>query len=328
MSIGRYFGFALEEEFGVLPQTPIWAWTEFGSESINPPDEQYSMYEGSTSRAAFYAAPGDYVTEGDVAIPADIDNIGWILLGVLGKVASEQVGATDFYKHTFTAADMLPTFRIAVGKELYEHNFEGMTFTSLEMNYEDNFVVLGLDVIGGKDSKNSTPHEISVCDLPESILTSLMSVFTRNNSDITPEIEEFTLNIDNNVNVEDAVPAMKRFPEIAFPEGLEIELEMDISFDSLDNLETFWGGADGPTTEVQEDDIEINFIKEEDEEELKIKLPSAVPMSYSNPVEGRSRIEQSISYSAKIDTAECEAIIVELINDREAYEIMEEEGGE
>jgi len=422
MNVGRFFGMALEESFGELPETPDWVYCDFSSEDLGPPDGQYVMFEGATSRTPIYASPGNYVTEGTVAIPADIVSLGYALLGALGNVESEKLedgysewidtldvdgeeakftiqleegetlteliiesdteGASydegaitvsledsdytagdietlidglaeveevtveggqeshrdnwlgtmdDFeevetdaiYKHTFSPADTLPTFTMAIGKELYQHNFGGLTFDTLNMEYENNFVVLGMGVIGGKDSKESDPADIGPCDLPESILTSVMSTFERDGTDITLDIEEFNLGIENNVEVDDAVPAASRYPAIAFLEQLNISVEMDISFADLDTLESYWGGEDGPTDEVEETNIQISFVQEEGKEEFTVTLPAAIAQNYSNPVEGRSRITQSITYEAITSKEECKAIEVELINSHESYEVSE-----
>lgn len=321
-NVGRFFGLSLEEEFGDLPENPNWFWSEFGSADISPPDTQYGTYEGATSRTPIYATPANYMCSGPVALPADIINIGWVLLGILGEVESEYQG-DGIWKHTFTIADRLPTFTFAVGKELYQHNYTGITLDSLSMEYDDNFVVLGLDVIGGKDEKDDDPATVGVCDLPESILTSLMSTFERGGSDITPDIEEFELEINNNIEVDDNIPAAERYPKIAFPQQLEITINMDISFSDLETLEAFWGGANGPTIEVEEEAILIEFVQEEGAKEITIKLPAAIAQSYSNPISGRDKIEQSISYQAIVDKEECSAAIVELINNQAFYNIVE-----
>lgn len=317
MALQRYFRLALEEEFGQLPEIPEWQNYDISNSDINPPDEQYSTFDSAAHRGNIYAAPADYLATGNFTIPADTIGTGYILYGALGQVNTMEEG--NQYSHEFTPFRALPTFQVKIGKDTFEHIFEGVALDSLTIEFSDNFLVLSADVQGGKDSKDELA-ELAVSDLPERVYVDVQGTFSRGGDDITAKIGELTLDINNNLS-DDIIPAAQRYPTMAHPEGLDISIDLDILFEDEAELQEFWGTMNGPNEEVEDTDLEFAFEMPGTDEELIIEIPAAVIQSHSSDITNSQIIEESITYDALVDRAEGYPILVELLNDKEWYDI-------
>lgn len=301
MALKRYFRFAVEGEYGGSPGD--WTVYDFDSADITPPDDQYETFESSALRSSIYAAPGAYISEGSVSVPATLNGLEKIIEGALGGLEGG-------------ISTTLSTFHMAIGKEEFEHLFTGMAIDSLEMSYEDGFLVLSLDVVGGEDEKNPLPT-VEATELPEEVFTALDGGFTISGADYTAKVEEMTLTIDNNIDVEETMPASQRFPTVITPQDLEVDLDLDITFENSDELERFWGGATGPEEGVQTSEVELDFVG--DAGEFTVDIPRAICQTYESEVSGSEPIDQSLTYEALFDVDQDYTI---------SFDIGEEENNE
>lgn len=372
MTLRRYLRIAPEESFRELPEAPEWFNFNQSEEGLETPDEQYGTFEGAATRGPLYAAPEDYVSDGDTAVPVDIENVACLLYAALGSIESGYVtelidweerednnetidegevmiGTDDnyyictghhnahddhrpvtgdewelyweeyepTYDHVFKPAESLPSMRLAVGKDSFEHRFKGMVVDSLTLEYEDGFLVAGIDWIGAEDEKHELA-EIETSDLPEDVVTSLMGTFHRDDEDFTGSVEEFELNLENNVEVEEHTPASQRFPVAAVPEELEITVELTVSFEDSEELEAYWGDEEGPNELVEETDFSIAF-EDSNEDKLEIVLPRVICQDHSANVSGRDRIEQTMEYEALVDHELGYPLVATLISDIQEY---------
>jgi len=325
--VNRYLKMVKEEAFGTTPGSPDWKYLDISSTDISGPDGQADMYESVGARAPRLHAPGIYTLSGDFSIPVDVVNIGQILMGVFGcKETDEDTPSAGKNTHTFTPTTKirngLPSYTLAVGKDDFEHRFKGIVFEELSLELDNKFLIAGVSCVGKKDSKEAL-QEVDMSEFPAEILYAMHANFLRGDpgatlSDISAKIEDFNLNISNDVDIESGIPANSRFPERFFLQGLEVSVDLTLVFEDEDELEAFWGNASGPTEDdkITEKELSFQFVEKEDEKELEINIPKAVMQSHSAPIDTRGRIEQTVSYTAVTDDDDERAVEAKLINDK------------
>lgn len=319
MSIDRYLAIAEEEEFGVLPAEPSWIYYDIQSTDLGGPDEQAVTLQTAATRNPRFLAPDIYMIDGSIALPVDDKQFGHIFLGVLGEVATTAVAPQ--YQHEFTAAAALPTFTVGAGKDFFEHRFSGIVFNELTLEFQDNFLVASISCLGQKDTQLAL-QTVEEGDLPDFVFTGLCTTTLKGAVDITAKVEDFSMTINNNIEVEQGIPISQRFPARQFAQALEITAEASISFEDETELEEYWGQAGGPAEKnLGEVSLEFQFRPEGpgDMPELTFELPRVVVQSHGADVNERDLIVQELSYEAYEDPVTGHALIVTLLNDVEEY---------
>ncbi len=318
MGINRYLRIAEEADYGVTPGSPDWKDFDIASADLSGPSDQVNQYPTVATRRPRFYGPGIYTIGGSFALPVDDKLFGHILLGVMGEVTSSEIGDSGFYEHEFTTAEDLLSYTLAVGKDEFEHRFLGVLFNELTLELTDRFLVASVSCLGAKDAKEDALSTVNVANLQDYIFNAIISSVSRGATDLTAKLRNFSLSLNNNVNVEGGIPVTQRFPVDAIAQAMAVSVDMTLIFDSADELEAYWGDSAGPVDgaddELGEHVLGIEFVEDADEKELGITLPKAICQAHSAPIAVRDRIEQSVTYQGFTD-AQGNAVKFKLVND-------------
>lgn len=323
MAITRYLKIGEEKEYAkeaeeyeetIDPETA----------SLDPAGEDKLIYEGMGGLDRT-AGLGVYSTEGDIEIPVDDLATGWFwkwALGgyeVKGTEEEDDEGETTIkapYTHTFfpSTSALMDSFSAKIGKDIFEHIYLGNVITEIELEIEDEWALMSISTEGAKDKKGSLDDDIEYTD--GMLFTAPMASLSKDDSDISPSINSLSLSLETGANIEDSAGFGSRFPTKAFRGSLVVELELELGFDSTDELLTFWGDNDGPSeTNMEEFGYTINLG-----DSLDFIFPRLVYTSSEQPAEGRDGITQTVTARALYDDKEKEGpMIVSLTNDKESY---------
>lgn len=244
---------------------------------------------------------GDSTADGDLALqPASYSHIFW----------PEQVE--------------LPSYTGYTGKDEFEQVQTGILFSEMSLETADNFLEATFSVVGSKDSIHDVLPEITESRLPKTVMLATNATFIRSGSDVTARIKSFSFTYGNELDQSNEVSFGSRFAESgARPQRLQPELEMELEFDSAEELRRFWGdpNAEEPQSVLLEDDAEVQFVTDPNDAELNISLPRNITMSHDGaPVEGRDEITQSVTWNSMHDDASGYEVQVELINHEDGTE--------
>lgn len=311
----RYLGVGIEDEFGVA--VPAEQHVDIASTSLDSPSEPVINYDGGMGRNRRIVRPGAYVSEGGAEFPVDVETIGYFLYLTLGKYVNEQDVDTNEEVHTFNPSDdvHLPSATFRAGKDKFEHVFPGCVISQMEISVSDGLAMVNITVVGGKDAKDPLKDKNELI-LSETFPIAFheVNVMLNNDPEKTSQVESLTITVNNNADAEAGIALGSRFPKRIFAGNIDIDVSMDVAFDSMDEKEVFWGGQDGPSEgEITSIPMEVTMTSG-DTGSLTILMPRVVYNSVQIQPSGRDRIVQSVDASAYFDDTSETEMSVELRN--------------
>lgn len=294
------------------------------SASIDPEGEDKLIYEGMGGLDRT-AGLGVYSTAGEIAIPLDDLATGWFWKWALGGYevtgteednGEDGTTVTKPYTHIFSPAlgGLMDSFSAKIGKDIFEHVFLGNVVESISIEVESEWALMTISTLGAKDKKSILESDL---EYTEGILfTAPMASLTKDKEDKSASINSLTMSLETGANIEDSAGFGSRFPTKAFRGSMLVELEMELGFDSEEELLSFWGDNDGPSTEkIDEFGYTLSFG-----DNVDFIFPRLVYTSSEQPAEGRDNIVQSLTARAMYDDKEKEGpVIVSITNDKESY---------
>lgn len=313
MAITRYLKIGEEEKYAVEANE----YTETldpESASLDPAGDDKLIYEGMGGLDRTVGL-GIYSTAGDITIPLDDQATGWFWKWALGnyEVEGNEEGG---YTHIFSPSTkpLMHSFSAKVGKDIFEHVFLGNVVSSISLEVESEWANMTVSVVGAKDKKSTLDPEIEYTD--GQFYTASMASLKKGNTDKSADINSLSLSIETGANIENSAGFGSRFPTKAFRGPLVVELEMELGFDTVDELLEFWGGDTEPSTKnVKEFDYTLSFGNN-----LDIIFPRLVYTASGQPAEGREGIVQTLTARALYDDkTKTGPIIVSLTNNRQSY---------
>lgn len=319
MAITRYLKIGEESEYAV-EATKYQETLDPESASIDPEGDDKLIYEGMGGLDRT-AGLGVYSTAGDITIPLDDLATGWFWKWALGgyEVTGTDDGegnTTAPYTHIFTPqlGGLLPSFSAKIGKDIFEHVFLGNVVESIELEVENEWALMTISTLGAKDKKATLDDELEYTE--GMLFTAPMASLRKNDEDKSASINSLSLSLETGANIEDSAGFGSRFPTKAFRGAMVVELELELGFDSEEELLSFWGENDGPsTTNIDEFSYTLSFGNN-----LDFIFPRLVYTSSEQPAEGRDNITQSVTARALYDDVTKEGpIIVSLTNNKESY---------
>lgn len=238
---------------------------------------------------------GDSTADGDVALqPASYSHIWW----------PEQIE--------------LPSYTLYTGKDEFEQIQTGVLFDEMSLETTDNFLEATMSLVGGKDRINEERPAITESRFPQQVVTATNATFIRSGTDVTARIKSFNFTYQNELNQDNEVSFGGRFPTSgARPQRLQPSLEMELEFDSSEELRRFWGdpNATEPQAQLLEDSAEVSFVQDPKDQEFNISLPRNITMSHDGaPVESRDEITQNVTWNSMHDDDAGYETQMELIN--------------
>lgn len=323
MAITRYLKIGEESEYAV-EATEYAETLDPESASIDPAGDDKLIYEGMGGLDR-RAGLGVYSTAGDITIPLDDLATGWFwkwALGgyeVTGTEQEDEDGNTIItapYTHIFSPklGGLMDSFSAKIGKDIFEHVFLGNVVESISLEAESEWALMTISTLGARDKKSTLEENLEYTE--GTLFTAPMASFYKNDTERSADINSLSLTLETGANVEDSAGFGSRFPTKAFRGAMVVTLELELGFDSTEELLSFWGDSDGPsTTDIDEFSYTLSFG-----DNLDLIFPRLVYTASSQPAEGRENITQSVTARALYDDVNKEGpIIVSLTNNKESY---------
>lgn len=314
MAITRYLMIGEEKEYAKEAEK----YTETldpETASIDPEDDDKLIYEGMGGLDR-RAGLGVYSTAGDITIPLDDEATSWFFKWALGGYDVEGSEEDSTYTHLFSPklGGLMDSFSAKIGKDIFEQVFLGNVVESIEIEVEDEWALMTVSTLGAKDKTSTLSETIEYTE--GELFTAPMASLTKNDEDKSASINSLSLSIETGANIEDTQGFASRFPTKAFRGEMVVEIELELGFDSTEELISFWGDKEGPSTsKIDEFNYTLSFG-----DNVDFIFPRLVYTASEQPAEGRDNITQSMTARALYDDKEKEGpIIVSVTNKREKY---------
>lgn len=306
---------------------------DIASASLDTPDDTVLNYDGGLSRTVHTHRPGPYIPDGDLEYGFDIKTIFHLLYLVFGDVTqtAEPNEEQDLYEYEFTPLRhslILPSATTLLGKDHFEHRFQGCTVNELTIQIDDEFAMVTADIVAHSDSKNDI-RDIEDLELSEAYPIAFYEASIEigeegeTQTSYDAEVESMELTITNNTDAAAGVGLGSRFPDRIIAGDFEVTANLDIAFEDTTHLEHFWGDAAAPTDELQ-DIMNVNLIfesapYEEGEEtiegaKLDFHMPHVLYQTINLEPSGRDRMVQSVDMMAYYDEDSDYEILADLSN--------------
>ncbi len=308
--IRRYCGIAEEATYGEGPPPEAEVHLDISGSSLDVPGDANIIYDGGARRTARIYRPGFYAPAGNVVYALDINTIGYFLKWALGEYEFTSTGgAGSLHLHEMwgTEDSTLPSFCARVGKDLFEHVFSGCAVNSLEINVGDGLCMATVDIAAQKDAK--TTLEAGELDFPADYPLAFHEVTARivkagPDEDISTQIKDLTLTINNNAAADDGRHIGNRHPARIPVNDRETTLSLAMHFEDLDMLERYWGDSGGPAAAGSEEFKMAIVLDAGDNKKLEIFLPKVIVTTPQQQPSGRAQLEQSVDIRALVGEVE------------------------
>ncbi len=251
----RYLGVASEATFNDPTPPAATLHVDIASATLDTPADPDLVYEGGLSRAATTRRPGFYSPSGNIVYAFDIDSIGeflkWTLEGYVFTADDPEIGLNthEFYG---SSESLLPSFCARLGKDVltdnvnFEHVFSGCTIGQLAVATSDALAVVTADVVSATDSREDI-KALEDLLLPATFPLAFHELTaTLNTVDRSTLIKSVEWTVANNLSAEDGRSIGSRFPRRIIANERMTTFSLDLFWESLAQLQEFWGGPDGP----------------------------------------------------------------------------------
>jgi len=243
----RYLGLASETSFGTAA-SPI-AFLDVTSVNIEPAREHF--YRSSIARRAIRTKiEGPIREEGTIETDLNVDEQDKLLLYALGKVTTTSSPSVDAYKHELIPTGEPLPFTLEVGYELgtYARRIAGCFVTSLRIEAVQRELVTARFDITGRNESLVTPVSAP------SFSTIAPLSFTGASVEIAGSgvgsVEAFRLTIENDIDTDAFVLGDQFLPAIR-PQGLNVEGELELAFESWTEYRRFLGAVTATSFQEQ-----------------------------------------------------------------------------
>jgi len=309
----RYAAFVEEDSYGI--DNPTGKDVEFHvdktSSSLDTPSDTEMIYGGGFRRDPYLHAPGFYAPTGNVAFAANIKTLTFFLRWALGDYNYEEnygENGMDLHECWGSESVKLPSFITKLGKDKFEHVFNGCVLNSLQLQVEGEFLVVTADIVAKKDHHDDIKEDNYSFyeDIPLLTFhhTSVEITDMRNGNSVeSDEIKNLTLEINNNVSADDGRALGDRHPVRLLAGEREVTADMNLFYDDVKVVREFWGADDGPSLAgTGEFKVEITISHHDDNENenanATITLPKCIFTSVDVQPSGRDKLEPSVTARA------------------------------
>ncbi|MBI4307157.1 MAG: hypothetical protein HY678_12640 [Chloroflexi bacterium] len=254
----------------------------------------------------------------------------WTLTEALQKAHGNTEDVTEVeapFTHAFSVTQdrTLPSFTARLGKQVFEHVFDGATIGSMTFSVERGFLVCRLSLVARKDAK--AVLDSSAKSFPTNLFSFRGASATIDAGDIVSKVESFEMEVTNNLDSEAGVRHGSRFAR-EFPIGeFTVNGKLQMVFTTQDEYDRFWGQADSPAdVDLTTYNLEVNYFygtipNTAEEYRIKFILPKAYHTQVGAPVNGRDRITQEISFEGQFndDVAWRTPVSIQVLNEKYRY---------
>lgn len=300
----RYAGLAEESTLAPDPLPEAAQHLDIASASLDSPSEPRMIYDGGMGRSRRTPRPGFYSPSGDLAYAVDVQSIHRILKWTLGSyLFTADAPEVDTNRHEAYGGEeiLLPSFTARVGKDLFEHVFAGCVVDQLQLEVSNEFVVATATIQAVRDSK-ATLKQVTELTLPEAYPLSFVDTnVSLGGSDASAKVRSATITIQNNLQADLGRRMGSRFPREIPAAARNIDVQLNVVFDSTDHLETFWGEADEPAESGAGMTSATVTLDAGEDGQVELDMPSIQYAAVDLQPQGRAEIEQQITANAFAD---------------------------
>lgn len=299
----RYAGFAKDPNPDGAAPTPTFH-VDIASATLDAPSEPEMIPPSSLGRTPRMHRPGFYAPAGNVVYAADVNTLPYFLRWALGGYVFTTSVLPALRTHEIYGSNTssLETFASFLGKDTFEHVFRGCVIDSLELAVEDSFAMCTINAMARKDAKQAID---AVADLllPDEYPIAFHEVtVSREASDFSAQVKSLTLSISNNGNQEAGRSVGSRYPRRIPVFERDTRLTMSLYFDGTEELEAFWGGANGPTDDGSTDLGWIITLDAGADGSIDIALPKGYYLTVPTQPSGRDEMTQDVEVKAMSTT--------------------------
>ncbi len=326
----RYLGVAEEPSFGTKVTTDTeFLYEDVASVGLDVPDKQALIYNGITRRVPQLTAKGPYIPKGDIEMPVDGVVFGFILKWALGDYISarQTEGGLAIFQHIFRDGNALSSFTSRVGKELFEHVFEGCKIVSVKININNkDFIKSSVTIVAKRDTKAAIKDEADITTKEVTFYSFVHASITIDN--LPYNVKGIDIEINNNIKGEDGMRVGSRFPLQFDVADLDVKISVTAPFEVTTHLTNYYNNATTPTSIVNK--AVVIAIASDDTEivtgsgiyyGVTFTIPRTIYDGVSQPIKGRDEMEQKIELSTLYDQTAGYAIQAALTTDFPAYSL-------
>ena len=287
--INRYVGVKEEATFGTEAAVPMAFDLKdgMGAMALDVPNDP-NIVIPTLSRFQQRHAPGFYSPAGALDYVADVNTVGWFLKWMLGGYVFTEGAAGEPNVHEFypTPGHELPSFTTRVGKDTFEHVFLGCIINKIKLSVDKDLLSGSLDMIAQQDKKaalRSTLNEPDPDIFPMAFYNHTVKL---GGVDISQYVTAWELDHDNGIKAEDGQGMGSRFPYRFRPSDAKIGVTLTMWDDDSSKLEAFWGSANGPGYDPQDDFVLEDDFDSGDFGNMKVKFPKAYYQKLPTDIKG------------------------------------------
>ena len=316
MAINRYVLFQTQafatETFGVFGTAALGHPIDQVSEDISH-DHGFVNPVTSAKRAARNRLLGPITGGGDLGVPMYSLGFSTLAYYALGKDVTVAGTPAANWKHTLTPATTVPAFRMAVGKDLNQHEFVGCAMKSMKLDYTTDAPALAtFDVMVRREL--SPPGSLITPTFPDYDVAErpFLGVEVLAEFDDTPNLTVRSFDVEiNNTLVEDNHTFGSRYVPVLVVQELEVKGSFSMTYS---DLQVYLDVLD-------ENEPKIEFLFQHDavgvteHRFLNVILPKVSLDVGKLPTDGNKEYIVSVDFTAEAVTNDDEVIILEINNE-------------
>jgi hypothetical protein len=288
------------------------------SEDINT-DHGFVNPVTSSKRAPRNRLLGPVLSGGDIGVPMYSMGFPTLAYYALGSAATivgngSNGAATGAFVHTFTPGNAVPAYRMAIGKDVNEHQFVGCGMKSLKMDYSvDNPALATFDTLVRKEL---APAALATPTFPDYDVAERsflgVEVTAEIDDTITTKIRSASVEI-NNTLVEDNHTFGDRFLPELIVQDLEVKGNVTMTFSDIVNYNQV----------RNEDEIKLELLfthgtfQTLPARDVSIILPRLSLDTVNLPTDGNKEYILSIDFTAQAVNNDDEVIQIQVVNEED-----------
>ena len=291
--MARYFGYRLENTFGVENTSADIKYLEMGKCTLDAPKSpnlDIPTFEETESRIK----RGLYSPEGELEIALDIPT----LIDFFYICFGQKIVTGSLYEMYPLAQRQLLSATFYVGKDDgnvndFEHIFYGAVISKLSLKLSDGIATATMSIACQKAGINDLKSESQI-DIADTYPIAFYEAETSMGStDLTARTTSFEWEFNNNVNASSGQAFGSMFPYKLIASSKDSTVKSDVFYEGKDFLIKFWGSPLGPTCNTTYDNYTILF-EDERGNSMTLFFPKIGIDSAQAPIEGSDEIKQSL----------------------------------
>ena len=294
----RYFSFGNEATYGELSTNRI-MYMDLGKCGIDAAQGAY-LDVPTMDRTPSRTKKGFYSPTGSSEYAMDLVSLPYFMRYFAGDYTFTEGDSSEFNLHEIyqTPKRKLPSFSAFVGKETFEHQFDGLNIDKLGISVSDGLCNCSFDVIGRKDHKGTLKNESEITR-HEGYPLAFYEVNTyKDIEDLSPRITNWAWEGSNSGEAKPGQGDMH--PRKIRANAASPTLKIDMEFEDESLLQEYWGGPDGPTPKTDVFSLQSDFV-DENGYSMNFKLPKCYLKTVPQTLEGSDAIQQSIEIGLLAD---------------------------